>query len=41
MYLSSLHFAGLSPLGFLSFEAEGDEPQIRRPIEDLITEMKG
>lgn len=38
--LSSLYFTGLSPQGFLLFEVEGDETQIRRPIEDLITEMK-
>lgn len=40
MYLSSLYFVGLSTPGFLSFEAVGDETQIHRPIEDLITEMK-
>lgn len=40
VYLSSSHFAGLSAPGFLSFEAEGDETQIRRPVEDPITEMK-
>lgn len=40
VFLSSLYYAGLSPSGFLSFEAQGDETQICRPIEELITEMK-
>lgn len=40
MCLSSLYFAGLSPPGFLSFEAEGSETQTSRPTDDLITEMK-
>lgn len=40
MYLSSLYCAGLSPSGFLSFEAERHETQICCPIEELIIEMK-
>lgn len=40
VYLLSIYFTGLSPSGFLSFDAEGGETQTCRPKDDLITEMK-